>query len=101
MCTRNTGAVQERLIHGGQKGNFFSVAPSQVEPTFTGNPQPSFLARPSQGPAKTRSFGKGLLWRLGLSSDTAQPPQEDSQVSFSIYLPTTASGMVRLLVFQM
>lgn len=71
--------VQEKLIHGGQKGNFFNVAPSQVAPTFTGNPQPSFLARPAQGPAKTRSFGKGLLWRLGLSSEASTASQESSK----------------------
>lgn len=72
--------LQEKLIHGGQRGNFFKVAPSQVAPTFTGNPQPSFLARPAQAPAKTKSFGKGLLWRLGLSSEAAQTPQDNSKL---------------------
>ena len=72
--------LQEKLIHGGQRGNFFNVAPSQVAPTFTGNPQPSFLARPAQGPAKTRSFGKGLLWRLGLSSEASHTSQDSSKI---------------------
>lgn len=73
--------MQETLVHGGQRGNFFNVAPSQVEPTFTGNPQPSFHARPPSGPARSKSFGKGLLWRLGLSSDSSQASQAAQEAS--------------------
>lgn len=73
--------LKEKLIQRGQRGNFFSVAPSQVEPSFAGNPQPTFHARPTQAPAKTRSFSKGILWRLGLASENTQAPPEDKSRS--------------------
>lgn len=68
--------LKESLVQRGQKGSFFNVAPSQVEPSFTGNPQPAFHARQPHVPPRTRSFSKGLLWRLGLSSESSQAAPE-------------------------
>lgn len=74
--------LREKLVHAGQRGNFFAIAPGQMEPAFTGNPQPYFQTRSTaaQAPVKTKSFGKGLLQRLGLASEGSQAMQEANKV---------------------
>ena len=76
-----SASLQERLIHNGQRGNFFSVPPSQAEATFSGNPQPAFVPwLPANAPVKARSFGRGLLWRLGLSPEGAAASEDGAKV---------------------
>lgn len=72
--------MQDKMVHGGQRGSFFTTAPSQMEPAFTGNPQPSFLARPGQISARAKPGGKGILWRLGLASEDTEAVSKDSKV---------------------
>ena len=89
-------SLQERLIHNGQRGNFFSVPPSQAEATFSGNPQPAFVPwLPASAPVKARSFGRGLLWRLGLSPEGAAASEDSAKVQFHQVLNSTVEMPIK------